>query len=241
MFARLILLIALLFTAAIIIHQLKNTPKSQQKALYWKLGLGLTALLLIILAVTGRISWFMGLIGAAIPLLRHYAPMLIRLLPFFQQLRRQQQSQQPPDPDNSSEVETTILRMNLNHANNELKGEVLSGPFAGRQLDDLELGQLQQLLDYCQQKDSDSSKLLLSYLQHRFGNDWQRHQPPASNNGELGVDEALELLGLQAGASREDIIAAHRRLMQKVHPDRGGSDYLAARVNQAKDILLASC
>jgi DnaJ-class molecular chaperone len=55
----------------------------------------------------------------------------------------------------------------------------------------------------------------------------------------MSREEALSILGLKADAGREDIIAAHRRLMQKVHPDRGGSDYMAAQINKAKDILLA--
>jgi hypothetical protein len=54
----------------------------------------------------------------------------------------------------------------------------------------------------------------------------------------IGREEAYEILGLQPGATKEQIKAAHRRLMQRVHPDHGGSDYLAVRVNQAKDLLL---
>ena len=54
----------------------------------------------------------------------------------------------------------------------------------------------------------------------------------------MSVEEALEVLGLQPGASKEEIVAAHKRLMQKIHPDKGGSGYLARRINQAKDVLL---
>ena len=56
----------------------------------------------------------------------------------------------------------------------------------------------------------------------------------------MSAAEALQVLGLEPGASREEITAAHKKLMQRIHPDKGGSSYLASRINQAKDLLLSA-
>jgi DnaJ homolog subfamily C member 19 len=69
-------------------------------------------------------------------------------------------------------------------------------------------------------------------------NHQQKQSPPPRGKQSMSVEEAIEVLGLKAGYTREDVILAHRRMMQKVHPDRGGSDYLAAQINKAKETLL---
>ena len=87
--------------------------------------------------------------------------------------------------------------------------------------------------------------LLQAYLDRVHGDDWRqranggREQPrDPGHAGEMSREEALQILGLGADAGEAEIVEAHRRLMQKLHPDRGGSAYLAARINLAKDILL---
>jgi DnaJ domain len=147
----------------------------------------------------------------------------------------------------SSEVTTDTLRMQLDHATGELEGEVLRGPFAGRLLDSLGLSDLLDLLAHCQREDPRSVPLLETYLDRRHG-DWRAHAGADPGTGREdggsapagGMDEAMALsvLGLEPGASEEEIKAAHRRLMTKLHPDHGGSSYLAAQLNQAKDHLL---
>jgi DnaJ domain len=142
---------------------------------------------------------------------------------------------------------TDTLRMQLDHATGELEGEVLRGPFAGRSLESLGLAELLQLLAGCQRDDPRSVPLLETYLDRRQP-DWRAHvageQAGASGQqagtaGTMDEATACSILGLSPGASADEIKAAHRRLMTKLHPDHGGSSYLAAQLNQAKDLLLS--
>jgi hypothetical protein len=144
----------------------------------------------------------------------------------------------------SSEVTTDTLAMQLDHATGDLDGEVLRGRFAGRSLGSLGLGELLDLLADCQRDDPRSVALIETYLDRRQP-DWrddvqsgQSDHAAPSASGEMDQATAWSVLGLDPGASEEEIKAAHRRLMTKLHPDHGGSDYLAAQLNQAKDLLL---
>jgi hypothetical protein len=134
--------------------------------------------------------------------------------------------------------------MTLDHETGEMMGEVLEGTYAGKPIQALDLRDLVQLLLECQATDEESATLVRAYLERVYGEDWQaqvnakaQHHPHTDNGG-MTREEAYQILGLAAGANEQEIIAAHRRLMQKVHPDHGGSDYLAATINQAKDLLL---
>lgn len=234
---RLILLFALFLTGFIIYQQIKKTPKNQLKNLYWKLGCGLLIVAMLLLVLTGRVHWIGALFAALLPILRNALPLILKLLPALSFLRSQR-SQSQPSSGKQSEVNTPTLTMVMDHDNQRLHGQVHRGPYAGQALDQLTLEQLQQLLEYCQQEDQEAYQLLVSYLNHRFGSRWQQHQSPSLDEGELSIAEAYETLGLKPGASKKEINHAHRQLIQKFHPDRGGNDYLAAKINRAKDILL---
>lgn len=146
----------------------------------------------------------------------------------------------------SSEVATDTLRMELEHTTGELDGEVLRGPFAGRSLASMGLAELLDLLADCRREDPRSVPLLETYLDRREP-DWRAHVageqtgdagPQAASGGAMDEATACSILGISPGASADEIKSAHRRLMTKLHPDHGGSSYLAAQLNQAKDFLL---
>jgi hypothetical protein len=142
----------------------------------------------------------------------------------------------------TSRVRSQFLDMILDHDSGELSGQIVAGPYAGRFLGEFELPQLSAMIPGF---DAESVSLLESYLDRRFpawrqdaqGNAAGGQRRPPSG-GKMTDEEAYQILGLQPGAGRDEIGRAHRALMKKLHPDQGGSTYLAARVNEAKDTLL---
>jgi hypothetical protein len=142
----------------------------------------------------------------------------------------------------ASRVRSQFLDMNLDHDSGALSGRIVDGPNAGHALDEFDLSQLIAMMASF---DAESVALLESYLDRRFPA-WRQDaqgnraggQRRATPSGKMTEEEAYQILGLQPGASRDEISRAHRTLMKKLHPDQGGSTYLAARVNEAKDTLL---
>jgi hypothetical protein len=129
--------------------------------------------------------------------------------------------------------------MELDHHNGEMEGRVLKGEFAGRGLASLGLFEALELYRTLETADRDGARLLATYLERRFGSDWaMAGQMGGASDTEMTRREALRVLGLEEGASVEAINVAYRRLMAANHPDRGGSSYLAAKINEARDILL---
>jgi hypothetical protein len=145
-------------------------------------------------------------------------------------------------PGQRSRVRSQFLDMSLDHDSGELEGQIVAGPYAGHSLREFDLPQLTAMISGF---DAESVSLLESYLDRRFpawrqdaqGNAARGQSRPAAS-GKMTNEEAYQILGLQPGAGRDEIGRAHRALMKKLHPDQGGSTYLAARVNEAKDTLL---
>jgi len=142
----------------------------------------------------------------------------------------------------TSQVRSQFLDMTLDHDSGALSGTIVAGPNAGHSLDQFDLPQLAAMMAGF---DAESVALLESYLDRRFPawrqdtqSDGAGRNDRAASSGKMTNEEAYQILGLQPGAGRDEISHAHRSLMKKLHPDQGGSTYLAARVNEAKDTLL---
>lgn len=145
-----------------------------------------------------------------------------------------------PGTGQRTEVGTAFLKAWIDHGSGDVGGTVLAGRFAGRTLDELADAELVDLRAECA-ADADSLRVLEAYLDRRLGADWRNAQqapPPRGPRTDMTREEALAVLGLAEGASVDDIRAAHRRLIQRMHPDVGGTADLAARINRAKDVLL---
>jgi hypothetical protein len=143
-----------------------------------------------------------------------------------------------PGSSQRTAVRTEFLEAWIDHASSDVGGTVLKGQFAGRALDALADAELMELHAECA-GDPDSLRVLESYLDRRIGAGWRQTRQSRPGPGtDMTREEALAVLGLQEGATAEEIRAAHRRLIQRMHPDVGGTVDLAARINRAKDVLL---
>lgn len=223
---------------------LRNQPPSQRKPAIIKLVLIAGIAMVVVLALTGRLHLLFVLLAFLFPLLRRVLPSLL-----MGRMAGAGRGEAKAKAGNQSHVSSDILDMTLDHDSGIMSGKILKGPMAGRVLADLGESEFIELLRYCREQDEDSARLLETYLDRRFGDSWRAddqagddgEEPKgrANADGPLTDSEALDILGLEPGASREEIIRAHRRMMQKMHPDRGGSNYLAARVNEAKERLLS--
>jgi hypothetical protein len=200
-----------------------TSPARLARVLKWT-GIVLTGAAVLALAVSGRLAMLLGIAAALIPL-------LYRLRSTIGGLRG-------PAVGNSSTVETPFVRMSLDHDTGGMTGTVLQGRFAGMRLDELSRAELLALLRECRTIDEEGARLVEAYLD-RTDPDWRADLYGAQTGGSAGprpspsdvtVDEAYAMLGLQPGADAEAI--------KQLHPDHGGSDYFAAKLNRARDVLL---
>ncbi len=145
----------------------------------------------------------------------------------------------------TSQVTTDHLDMQIDHDSGAMNGRVLKGMFQGRSIGSLKPVELAHLWADCRFVDLQSARIVEAYLD-RVHPTWREdmargeREMASGPDGRMSQDEAYDILGLKPGVSPEDIRQAHRDLMKKMHPDRGGSTYLASKINEAKDVLLGS-
>lgn len=194
------------------------------------------------LAISGRLAALLVPVAMLMPL-------LVRVRAILDRYRT-------PAGGQSSTVATAFLRMTLDHDTGAMDGTILRGQFAGMRMAELGMPQLLALLRECRAEDEEGARLLEAYLD-RFHPDWRDELAggPAGGagdsaregstrgaakptSGDMSVEEAYAILGLAPGADAEQVKEAHHRLMVKLHPDHGGSDYLATQINRARDVLL---
>lgn len=247
--ARLLLLVALAYLLWRVLVWFRRTPPEQVARTLRLVGLWGVIGIMVAAALTGHLNPLIAAGAAAIPLvlrllsLVQLIPQLRRLLAALGVMRKEDaRTAQAPGGDGRSRVRTPFLEMTLDHATGRMDGRVLAGTHAGRLLSALSLPELLDLLRQAERDDPQSARLLTAYLDRSQGPAWRAG---AGGGGEVADrgrgmtrEEALAILGLAAGASAEAVRDAHRRLMQKLHPDRGGSDYLAAKINEAKRVLI---
>ncbi|MGB7433107.1 MAG: DnaJ domain-containing protein [Ahrensia sp.] len=204
-----------------------SSPAAVAQAMRYSLP-ALTALVGIITMLAGRIGMGLPILGFALAMFA----------------RAHKVARSAPSPNQSSYVRTAMLEMELDHDTGQMNGLVLAGKHEGAVLDNMSDEALFELAADVAQ-DRESAELLEAYLDRRMPGwregmdaDTSAGQGGPAESGPMTHQEAYQILGLETGASIVEIRKAHRRLMQGVHPDVGGSSFLAARINAAKDLLV---
>ena len=223
---------ALLAVLAAYQYMRQADPSLVRQGLRWGLG-GALGLVTLALAIFRRLDLAVFTGAAALQVLR------------FGRLGPWSLDRVAGESHNTSRIRSRYFDMTLDHDTGAVEGRVLAGRFAGADLIGLGEAETRALIEEIAW-DPDSVSLLESWLDaNRAG--WREYFEETSRNDAPGagepaagdpIAEAYSVLGLAPGATAEDIRAAHRDLMKAVHPDHGGSSYLASKINEARDRLL---
>ncbi len=218
----------------------KGDIPSLVRSLRWVLGGG-ALLLAALFGIGGRVGLasMLGVAGSAILFRGRLGPIDLTTT--------------GSSPGAKSRVRSRFFEMHLDHESGDVSGSVISGAFAGHQLIDIDEDDMRDLLQEAS-SDPDSLSLLETWLdanrqgwreyfgyqgaQQETGQGERQQQRGSTDEGPMDEKQACDILGLKPGASVEEIKAAHHRLLKAVHPDQGGSNFLASRINSAKDFLL---
>ena len=232
---KVLLLVSIVFSIWYWRSILNRMPADKRRRFLWASTFWGVLLGSILLVATGKMHWIGAGLAALVPLSKGLLGLGLRAWPILRFLGRFKSE--------PSQFRTDNIFVEVNFSNQKVDGEVLKGDLSGRRLSDLTPQELTALADELRAQDRESYLLLQAYML-RAGLGGQEHDESSGGNsqqnfGELSENEALEILGLKPGTSDADVISSHRRLIQRLHPDRGGSDYLAAKINAAKDKLIS--
>jgi hypothetical protein len=228
---KLLLLVAIVASAWYWWTLFKRKPSDQRRAFLWRTAFWGILGLSVVLVATGRMHWLGAGLAALIPIGKGVLALGMRALPFVNILSRFKTS--------PSQFRSKSLVVEINFATRQMDGEILQGDYAGKRLSELSETQLQSLAASLKESDRESFVLLQAYLMRSGNGQYSPGDEQPANYADFSEQEAYKILGLEQGASSEEVIKAHKRLMQRMHPDRGGSDYLAAKINRAKDKLVS--
>ena len=209
----------------------------------WTAIIGCLAIIVVII-LTRQLTWAAFMLPAMIPWLLR-ARQASRMAKNWSRMASTSQGASGMAPGQTSEIETRYLRMYLAHDSGEMNGDVILGQFSGKTLRNLSFEELIILLGEVKD-DNHSIQVLVAYMERYHEESWResKHATEDVNtqmdkaNGSMTISEAFKVLGLEEGANLDTIKESHRRLMSKLHPDHGGSTYLATKLNEAKDLLL---
>ncbi|MEH6543913.1 MAG: DnaJ domain-containing protein [Porticoccaceae bacterium] len=216
--------------------KLNTLSAEKRRAVIWRSVFIGVFVVTVLLVITGRAHWLSAAIAGLLPAMKGLLTTALRAAPLLKFWGKASSAAFGTEGIGPT-LRTQHLEIKINLTNGAMDGTVRKGTYAESRLSTLSREQLSQLLSTYQNSDRESGLLLNAYMARRFTGfeETKTTSPPLSGNSD---EEAWQILGLQPGASREDISKAHKSLMQKLHPDRGGNDYLAAKVNAAKDQLL---
>ena len=239
---RFIIGLALLLGLMWLVSRLSKAPPGKRARLLKLLLLYGGVALLLFLILTGKLHPLFAAVMALVPWVQR-AIMLGSLFRMFQSKTGGAQA----SPGQRSTVRSAFLEMTLDHDSGRMNGVITAGQHKGSRLDQLDFETMLALWRQYQGADPQSAQLLQAYLQHEHAQRWRRaggadgsggdgggRTPPA----EMSVEQAYQVLGLEPDSGRDAVVAAHKQLMQRFHPDRGGSAYLAGLINQAREQLL---
>ncbi|GAB1266302.1 J domain-containing protein [Aurantivibrio infirmus] len=233
MVLRIALAIIVFFLLSAFLAKYNKTPKNLRTQFLRNYGSLLAIGLLLLLIASGKLNVVLGAIGSVALLIWRNLFLLKKFAPLLFQLAAR-------NPNFSPTIRTKYLKVQI--IKGLLYGEIIEGLHKGKSIDELTKDDFGQLSEFYKREDKESLLLLHAYIQQKnTGSKFSENNHDQSyqehSTTEISKKEALEILGLDESATREEINIAHKKLIQRLHPDRGGSTYLAAKVNQAKDIL----